>query len=340
MNDGDKAEGLFDLANDLLSEEQILEYQKLFDRSQAKGCPLQREIISFDMAYLESEGILIAGVVNQDKLREATRNAMTALIKNSQLQQQPGNQYWIAAIHQNTDNIHIHVAMSEYEKVERRFDKLSEEALDKAKTSIHRTLSGDVLSKELSELWKHKLEPKMTFDSSATIQTIKKLIPEIPEGYTQYNRKKYSHLKPLLRKAIQDIFFQSTNLNSIWQEYLSKLEQYSESLKIAYGEDKRELWQQAALNKLENEVKQHLDYPYTEDKIMKDIRKTIYFKNISKCFPDVALALSLLGLTKQAVEYVRINEAVNKNINLLPEAMQKELINICNDVIKEHQHDP
>ena len=110
-----------------------------------------------------------------------------------------------------------------------------------------------MLSLETTRLLYFVLEPKMTFDSNKTIQTIKRLIPEIPEGYTQYNRKKYSHLKPLLRKAIQDIFFQSTNLNSIWQEYLSKLEQYSESLKIAYGEDKRELWQQAALNKLEND---------------------------------------------------------------------------------------
>lgn len=70
-----------------------------------------QHVISFDNEWLKECGIINneTDQINEIRLREATRAAMLQLQKDEGLE----NAIWSAAIHFNTDNIHIHIAMVE-----------------------------------------------------------------------------------------------------------------------------------------------------------------------------------------------------------------------------------
>lgn len=111
MGNEEKSHGLFTEDKDALESIEKRKLQDVYKIAYERGSLLWQPIISFDNAWLEENHIYNSekNIVDEAKLREATRNYMRVLIEKENL----GNAVWSAAIHYNTDNIHIHIGLVE-----------------------------------------------------------------------------------------------------------------------------------------------------------------------------------------------------------------------------------
>ncbi len=109
----ERISGLFTNNADYLDEKQIGEVKNLFKKSQDKGSLMWQTVISFDNAWLQELGLFNKneGLVDEKRLKNVIRNSVNTLLDKEQL----SNGVWTAAIHYNTDNIHVHIATVEPE---------------------------------------------------------------------------------------------------------------------------------------------------------------------------------------------------------------------------------
>ena len=102
-------EGMFDFYRDVITTKQREFYHHRFQDAYEENAILWKPVISFEQGVLEEIGVIKNRVVNEEKLKQATRQAVENFIKNNELP----SMYWTGMIHYDTDNIHIHVAMVE-----------------------------------------------------------------------------------------------------------------------------------------------------------------------------------------------------------------------------------
>lgn len=112
MDNPEKSQGLFSADKLSLSPEEKRWFKELFQTAQDNGSLLWRPIISFDNKWLAENGLYDAetNTVDRNRLAEYTQKAMSRMLKKEGLD---SSAIWIAAVHNNTDNIHIHVAIAE-----------------------------------------------------------------------------------------------------------------------------------------------------------------------------------------------------------------------------------
>lgn len=112
MDNPQKSQGLFSADKLSLSPEEKRWFKELFQTAQDNGSLLWRPIISFDNKWLAENGLYDAetNTVDRNRLAEYTQKAMSRMLKKEGLD---SSAIWIAAVHNNTDNIHIHVAITE-----------------------------------------------------------------------------------------------------------------------------------------------------------------------------------------------------------------------------------
>ncbi|WOC32357.1 MULTISPECIES: MobP2 family relaxase [Caproicibacterium] len=110
--DSERTSALFTSTADALSDQQKRFYKSQFTKAQRNGSPMWQTVVSFRNDWLQEHGLYDArtGLLDEAHLRTATRSAMTALLKNEGMQD---SAVWTAAMHYNTDNIHIHIAVVE-----------------------------------------------------------------------------------------------------------------------------------------------------------------------------------------------------------------------------------
>ena len=111
MDNPQKGEGLFSADKLSLSPDDKRWFKELFRVSQDNGSLLWRPVISFDNEWLAENGLYDAetNTVDRNRLVEYTRKAMSRMLQKEGMD----SAIWMAAIHNNTDNIHIHVAIVE-----------------------------------------------------------------------------------------------------------------------------------------------------------------------------------------------------------------------------------
>ena len=122
MGNPEKSTGLFSMDYDQLSADTAQIYKEQFQKAQDDGSLLWQTVISFDNRWLEELGIYDSSTQELDeaRIRGMTRIFMKTLtgmwadISNT-------TKARTAAVHYNTDNIHVHIAIvdpeSEREKV-------------------------------------------------------------------------------------------------------------------------------------------------------------------------------------------------------------------------------
>ena len=106
-----KTTGLFTRDKDSLTEEEKAGLKNLFREAQKNGSLMWQTVISFDNRWLKENG-LWTGYLNRNnerKVQEVARKAVNVMLEMEGLE----NAVWSAAIHLNTDNVHVHVAIVE-----------------------------------------------------------------------------------------------------------------------------------------------------------------------------------------------------------------------------------
>jgi hypothetical protein len=136
MNNEFKSSGLFNEFSDSMSKSDVAFHKKKFREAEANDGIMWDSVISFTDEWLIENKILVDGVVNDDKIREATKNSMAELIDREKM---IGNVYWMGAIHYNTGNLHVHMAMVE-KNVHRTRGKFKPKSLESAKAKVVSTL--------------------------------------------------------------------------------------------------------------------------------------------------------------------------------------------------------
>lgn len=111
MDDPEKTTGLFTKNNINLNMKEKQDLKNIFVDAQANRSLMWQTVISFDNRWLEEHGLYDSKnkIVDERKLKEIATGAVNKMLKNEGLE----NAVWSAAIHYNTDNLHIHIATVE-----------------------------------------------------------------------------------------------------------------------------------------------------------------------------------------------------------------------------------
>lgn len=111
MGNPDKTAGLFTEQKDIATEKDRQELKNIFKTAQENGSLMWQTVISFDNRWLEENGLYRkeTGILDEERIKGITRSSVQRMLEKEGLE----NAVWSAAIHYNTDNIHIHVATVE-----------------------------------------------------------------------------------------------------------------------------------------------------------------------------------------------------------------------------------
>lgn len=109
MENSKKTTELFTKSKDHLTLEEKMELQHIFQMAQDRGSLMWQTVISFDNRWLSDNNLfdLETRILNERKIKEYCRGSIERMLRAEGMDQ---NSIWSAAIHYNTDNIHIHVA--------------------------------------------------------------------------------------------------------------------------------------------------------------------------------------------------------------------------------------
>lgn len=102
---------LFTAGMDSLSQKQKKVLKGRFQQAQRNHSPMWQNVISFDNRSLQEYGIFDprTGDTDISRLREITRASMNVFLKKEKME----GAVWSAAVHYNTDNLHVHIAIAE-----------------------------------------------------------------------------------------------------------------------------------------------------------------------------------------------------------------------------------
>ena len=160
MKNEEKSTGLFTTDKDTLLDEDKKLLKNIMETAQKNGSLMWMPIISFNNAWLEKNHIYNSKdkYLDENKLREYTRAGVEAMLQGEKMD----NAVWSAAIHYNTDNIHIHVAIVEpipmrdkmiYKGREVYRGKMKYSNIEKCKSTIaNRILSQSLENKKINEI--------------------------------------------------------------------------------------------------------------------------------------------------------------------------------------------
>lgn len=111
MGNPEKTSDLFTASSNHLNQEEKEQLKNTYIKAQKNGSLMWQTIISFDNCWLEQNGLWNnkTNMLDKNKLINYCRNSVNAMLKAENLE----NSIWSAAIHYNTDNIHIHIATVE-----------------------------------------------------------------------------------------------------------------------------------------------------------------------------------------------------------------------------------
>lgn len=111
MGNPEKTHALFTKTKDNLTAEEKEVLKDAFSQAYDNGSLLWQTVVSFDNQWLEQNGLYnrTTHILDEPKLNEITRLAVSKMLEKENMD----HALWSAAIHHNTDNIHIHIAITE-----------------------------------------------------------------------------------------------------------------------------------------------------------------------------------------------------------------------------------
>ena len=108
MGNPEKSTGLFTSEKDVFNEEEKNNLKYQMETAQKNGSLMWQTVISFDNRWLSENGLYNhdTKTLDEERIRSITRKAVEKMLQNEKIKEP----LWSAAIHFNTDNIHVHVA--------------------------------------------------------------------------------------------------------------------------------------------------------------------------------------------------------------------------------------
>ena len=263
--------GLFTATIDNLTDEEVAKYQEIFIQAQEADSFLWQDVVSFSEEFARESGLIDSKTnqVAQSKIIEATRKMMQ---KSFEKENMLDTGIWVASVHVNTDNLHVHVATVETENTRpmktfidengkedrQRKGMRKQTTLDQMKYTFFNSLQSekDLLSRinELRNELTKEIVPKAFNHARENVQfqklieTIKNEVNKIPQGKRKWAYKTQTKTN---KENIQKVVNILLKGNESYQEFQEKAKQYSDTRQKVYGQsDKKE--NQNYLNRMED----------------------------------------------------------------------------------------
>ncbi|MEC0312066.1 MobP2 family relaxase [Bacillus subtilis] len=288
MDNPDKTSSLFTEQSDALTNEQKKNLKQLFKKAQEKNSVMWQDVITFHNPWLEKQGVYDPKThsLDEKKIMDVTRRAMKEMLRKEGLEK---SAVWSAAIHYNTDNIHIHVATIEPEPTRTR-GKRKPKTLDAMKSQVvnnllergqQHQLINDIIRKRI--VGEKKQDSTIKWRNRELKPLFFKIFNHLPEDKRQWQYN-YNTIKPL-RPYIDELSrrYIEKHHKEDFAALNKKLDREVKELREAYGDgkvDKKryENYKQNKINDLYKRMgnsflKEMKDYANEKERIEKNLER-------------------------------------------------------------------
>lgn len=243
MGNSEKTSALFTEQANRLTESEKKPLKEMFKTAHENGSIMWQDVISFYNPWLEKQGIYDekTKTLDEKKLMDVTRLMMKEMQKREGLEK---SSIWSAAIHFNTDNIHIHVATVEPFPTRER-GKRKPKTLDAMKGKVvNNLLDRKQEQKQINDLIRNNMVGRKKEDSvfDWRNQHLKPLFLQIykqlpsDKRQWQYSYNTIQPLKPQIDE-LSSRYIQHHHKKD-YDQFLQKLDKEVQVFKEAYGEGK------------------------------------------------------------------------------------------------------
>ncbi|HGO9413555.1 TPA: MobP2 family relaxase [Bacillus cereus] len=291
MGNSEKTSALFTEYANRLTESEKKSLKEMFKTAHENGSIMWQDVISFHNPWLEKQGIYDekTKTLDEKKLMDVTRLAMKEMQKREGLEK---SSIWSAAIHFNTDNIHIHVATVEPFPTRER-GKRKPKTLDAMKGKVvNNLLDRKQEQKQINDLIRNNMVGRKKEDSvfNWRNQHLKPLFLQIYKQLPSDKRQwKYSYntiqpLKPQIDE-LSSRYIQYHHKKD-YDQFLQKLDKEVQVFKEAYGEGKydKKQYENYKTNKISDLYKRMGNAFLQEMKAYDKEQKRIHYMKKSKSF--------------------------------------------------------
>lgn len=252
MGNPEKTSGLFTNDKDHLRGEEKIALQDAFSIAQENKSLMWQTVISFDNRWLEQNGLYDTKthLTDEKKIMEVTRNSMRQMLSKEGL----NNAIWSAAIHYNTDNLHVHIAtvepiptrrMKEYNGEKEYVGMWKEKTLESGKSKIVNQIMDQSKENQLiNEIMRDNIIGTMKHTSIAEdrflVKDFVKLYKKLPDDRRKwaYNMNAMKYLRPEI-DAISRSFI-NRHFKEDYKKLEAVLDRQESKYRIAYGSAKKE----------------------------------------------------------------------------------------------------
>jgi hypothetical protein len=245
MGNPDKTSSLFTHKYDRLTEEQKAKLKESFEEAQNNNSIMWQDVITFHNPWLQEQGIYDARThtVDERKLMYVTRQAMSKMLERERLNE---SAVWSAAIHYNTDNLHIHIATVEPNPTRSR-GKRKPKTLDVMKSTVVNQIRDRGKNQDrINHLIRKEMVDQKKQDSSFAWRN-RELKPlflmvynHLPQDKRQWQYS-YNTIKPLKPyiDTLSEKYIKKYHQKE-YQQLIKNLDKEVKELKKAYGEGTRD----------------------------------------------------------------------------------------------------
>ncbi|GAB2022328.1 MobP2 family relaxase [Pseudolactococcus yaeyamensis] len=272
------ASGLFTSFSDELSSDEVKELKGKFKQAQKNGSLMWQDVISFDNDFLEKYGLYNSQLdqLDEKKIKQAVRMAVSDMLEREGMS---NSAIWSGAIHYNTDNFHVHVAIVEPEPTREKIIRTSKKGFTyetyrgtrtkKAGTQnsyarfksvlLSNLIDNSETTKRLSELMRDVMSRKnIPFIDSPydyeTIANFEKIFQSLPDDKRLW---KYGNNAMAGYRDVIDFFvvdYITRNFQEEYREFIDLLDEQVEYYEDTYGKSRAEDYKQNKMDELKRKL--------------------------------------------------------------------------------------
>lgn len=326
MGNPKKCGNLFTSDRDFLNEDESKKLKRCFSMAQENGSFMWQDVFSFDNEWLEKHGMYDrrTGALDEKRLMEAVRNSMIEMIERENFD----SLIWSAAMHFNTDNIHIHIASVELNPT--RYTKeagfMQYKNLYRMKSKFANTLiDRSNEQKKINDIMRNNIingKKEISFHKDIEMKRlVTEIIKKLPEDKRQwqYGYNSLHEVKPLLDELTS--YYIKNYKKDDFEELIKSLDDEEEYLKEVYGEGEKHFYKNYKKNKIDEL------YYRMGNALLREIKTEVIKKNDSKSFIK---NYSYTNLVLTAKDIKRLKKVFDKDFEkikneLAYEKLQREI---------------
>ncbi|MBQ9542644.1 MAG: SEL1-like repeat protein [Ruminococcus sp.] len=245
MRNDEKSEGAFDSTRDLLDAAALADYRDNERTARDGECPKYSGVISFDNKFLVDNGLMFGNQIDHHRLKGVARKSISQLIQKSD-KLSADHVKWVAAIHENTDNIHIHFELFPLTRSKPRDpenvnqDCIEQSAIDALKSSVANSIINYKHTPEITRIKREILFPQLSDAMGDAEKMLLELANKLPRGIPmQYGNHRMKPFHREIDRCVDEIIGSDAKLKSIFHTYTSSLDMMDDQYTRFYGEKSR-----------------------------------------------------------------------------------------------------